>query len=82
MGMYPKTILRGTIFKARQKIIMKSRKHDTVSNRNENLTLAVRLAARSPGPRASETPPLADGHTWIPRTACFMFSRRALFSGL
>lgn len=38
--MYSKTILQVTIFKARHKIIMKSCKHNTVSNRNKYMTLS------------------------------------------
>lgn len=38
--MYSKTILQVTIFKARQKIIMKSCERNTVSNRNRHVTLS------------------------------------------
>lgn len=79
-----KTILQVTIFKARQKIIMKSCKHNTVSNRNKYMTLpGESQQQRGERPPFRQDPAtMAAAHTWIPLTACFIFSSRALFSGL
>lgn len=41
--MYSKNYSAVTIFKARHKIIMKSCKHNTVSNRNKYITLSGKL---------------------------------------
>lgn len=83
MWMYSKTIL-GTIFKARQKIIMKSVSITPFQTEMNIETLSGKLQQQRTRGIAfkQDSTTTAAVQTRIPLTACFIFSSRALFSGL